>query len=118
MVGSRVQTLYRDVRGRPKWRTILTISWSPHLRDIHAQLQGISAKPEEHDRRFDPIDKRLDGSQYIVEPDPGPAPMNRLKVRRLEARHDASGAWRRRINKRLDHRSSAASRRSRSGPGC
>jgi hypothetical protein len=57
---------------------------------------------EEHDRRFDPIDKRLDGSQYIFEPDPGPGTMNRLKVRQLEARHDASGAWRRRINKRLD----------------
>src|SRR5262245_22377822 len=73
-----------------------------HLRDIHAQLQGISAKLEEHDRRFDPIDKRLDGSQYIVEHAPGPATMNQLKVRQLEARHDASGAWQRCMNKRLD----------------
>ena len=38
-----------------------------HLREIHAQLQGVSTKLEEHDRRFDRTDRSLDGFRPLVE---------------------------------------------------
>lgn len=73
-----------------------------HLREIHAQLQGISAKLEEHDRRFDRTDKSLGGFRPLVEHTLGVATLSQIKVGRLEAHRDATGAWQKRIDERLD----------------
>ena len=73
-----------------------------HLREIHAELQGITGKLAEHDQRFDRIDKRLEDFHHLVNHALGLAAMNQTKMRALEARHDTSEAWRRRMDERLD----------------
>ena len=70
-----------------------------HLREIHAQLQGVSTKLEEHDRRFDRTDRSLDGFRPLVEHTLSVAT---LRVGRLEAHRDAAGAWQKRTDERLD----------------
>lgn len=73
-----------------------------NLREMHAQLQGIAAKLEEHDRRFDRIDKRFEDVRHLVDHALGLTTMNEMKMRALEARHDASEARQRRMTERLD----------------
>lgn len=73
-----------------------------HLREIHAELQGITAKLEEHDGRFDRIEKRVDGSYQMVSHTLSVATLSQLKTRALETRHDTSEAWQRRMEERLD----------------
>jgi len=73
-----------------------------HLREIHAQLQGVSTKLEEHDRRFDRTDRSLDGFRPLVEHTLSVATLSQSKVGRLEAHRDAAGAWQKRMDERLD----------------
>jgi tetrahydromethanopterin S-methyltransferase subunit G len=73
-----------------------------HLREMHAELQGISAKLEEHSHRLDKLDKRLDGSRPIIEHTLSLATLNQLKSGKLEARLDTTEAWQRAMNERLD----------------
>jgi hypothetical protein len=73
-----------------------------NLREVHAELQGIAGKLAEHDRRFDRLDKRLEDFQLLVNHALGLATMNATRMRALEARHDASEAWRRGMDDRLD----------------
>jgi hypothetical protein len=73
-----------------------------HLREMHAQLQSISTKLEEHDRRFDRTDRSLDGFRPVVEHTLGVATLSQLKVNRLEAHRDTIGAWQKRVDERLD----------------
>jgi hypothetical protein len=73
-----------------------------HLRDIHAQLQGISTKLEDHDRRFDRTDRSLDGFRPLAEHTLGVATLSQLRVGKLEAHRDATGAWQKRVDERLD----------------
>jgi len=53
-----------------------------HLREIHAQLQGVSTKLEEHDRRFDRTDRSLDGFRPLVEHTLSVATLSQSKVGR------------------------------------
>jgi hypothetical protein len=73
-----------------------------NLREIHAELQGLAGKLAAHDQRFDRIDKRLEGFQHLVNHALGLATMNATRMRAQEARHDASEAWRRDMDERLD----------------
>ena len=73
-----------------------------HLREIHAELQTIAGRLEGQTQRFDHIDKRLEGFQHLVNHALGLATMNATKMRALETRHDASEAWRRGMDERLD----------------
>jgi hypothetical protein len=73
-----------------------------HLREMHAQLQGVSTKLEEHDRRFDRMDGSLDGFRPLVEHTLSMAALSQSKVGRLEAHRDAAGAWQKRTDERLD----------------
>jgi hypothetical protein len=73
-----------------------------HLREMHAQLQGISAKLEDHDRRFDRTDRSLEGFRPLVEHTLSAATLSQIRVGKLEAHRDATGAWQKRIEERLD----------------
>jgi ribosomal protein L44E len=73
-----------------------------HLREIHAQLQGVSKKLEEHDRRFDRTDGGLDGFRPLVEHMLSLVTLSQSKVGRLEAHRDAAAAWQKRMDERLD----------------
>jgi hypothetical protein len=73
-----------------------------HLREMHAQLQGISGRLEGHDRRFDRIEMHLDGHRPIVEHTLSLATLNQLKVGQLEDHRDASAAWQKQVDARLD----------------
>jgi hypothetical protein len=69
-----------------------------HLRETHAQVQGLSAKLEEHDRRFDRTDICLEGFRPLVEHGLSVATLSQIKV---EAHRHATGAWQKRIDERL-----------------
>jgi hypothetical protein len=72
-----------------------------HLREIHAELQGISAKLDAQGDRIDNFGKPLHDFRRVTEHTLGPATMNQIRVGRLQARHNATEAWQRR-NERLD----------------
>jgi hypothetical protein len=69
---------------------------------MRGQLQGITAKLEEHDRRFDQIDKRMDDFHLLVNHALGLGTMNQHKARELEAPHDLADTWQRRVEDRFD----------------
>ena len=69
---------------------------------MRGQLQGITAKLEEHDRRFDQIDRRFDDFHLLVNHALGLGTLNQHKARELEARHDLADAWQRRTEERFD----------------
>ena len=73
-----------------------------HLREMRGELKGITVKLEEHDRRFDQIDKRLDDFHLLVNHALGLGTMNQHRSRELEARHDLADAWQRRVEQRFD----------------
>jgi hypothetical protein len=73
-----------------------------NLREIHAELQGIAGRLAEHGQRFDKLDRRIEDFQHLVNHSVGLATMNATRMRALEARHDASEAWRRGMDERLD----------------
>jgi hypothetical protein len=73
-----------------------------HLREMRGQLQGITAKLEEHDRRFDQIDKRMEDFHLLVNHALGLGTMNQHKARELEARHDLADTRQRRVEERFD----------------
>ena len=72
------------------------------LREIHATLAEHTAHFDQIDKRFDRIDKRLDDFHFLVNHALGLATKTQLKLRELEARHDATEAWQRRFHERLD----------------
>jgi hypothetical protein len=65
------------------------------LQGIGVQLQGITAKLEEHDRRFD--DFHLLANHAL-----GLGMVNQNRARELEARHDIADPWQRRAEERFD----------------
>jgi hypothetical protein len=71
-----------------------------HLREIHAKLQGIATKLEEHDRRFDRNDKSLESVRPTVEDTLGLATLRQTEMSRPQAHRDATGAWQKRIDER------------------
>lgn len=73
-----------------------------HLREMHAELQGIAARLEGHGRRFDRIEMHLDGHRPIVKHTLSLATQSHLKVGRLEADRNASAAWQKQVDARLD----------------
>ncbi|HEY1245695.1 MAG TPA: hypothetical protein VGF29_12795 [Hyphomicrobiaceae bacterium] len=73
-----------------------------HLREIHAELQGITAKLDAQGDRIDNFGKPLDDFRRLTEHTLGLATMNQIRVGRLQARHNATEAWQRRTNERLD----------------
>jgi DNA anti-recombination protein RmuC len=73
-----------------------------NLREIHAELQGIAGKLAEHDQRFDRVGKHLDDFPRLANHALALATMNATRMRTLEALHDASEAWRRGMDERLD----------------
>lgn len=73
-----------------------------HLREIHAELQGIGAKLEDHGCRVGKLDTRLDGLRPVIEHALSLATLNQMKVGQLEAHRDVTGVWRKRMDERLD----------------
>jgi hypothetical protein len=65
------------------------------LNGITGQLQTITAKLEDHDRRFD--DFHLLANHAL-----GLGMVNQNRTRELEARHDLSGTWQQRAEERFD----------------
>ena len=72
------------------------------LREMRGQLQGISTKLEEHDRRFDGIDKRFDDFHLLVSHALGVSTANHLKTREFDARHEETAARQRRMEARFE----------------
>jgi hypothetical protein len=73
-----------------------------NLREIHAELRGINAKLDDHNRRFDRIERQLDGRRPLIEHTLSVATLNQLKAGKLEAHRDATAAWQKRMDERLD----------------
>ncbi|HEX5999344.1 MAG TPA: hypothetical protein VFZ16_08095 [Hyphomicrobiaceae bacterium] len=73
-----------------------------HLREVHAELKGINDKLEDHDRRLDRVEKRLEDLRAGVDHARSLAMLNQTTMRQLEAGHEATGAWQKRIDDRLD----------------
>lgn len=73
-----------------------------HLREIHAELQTIAGRLGEHNQRLERIEKRFADTHSLISHTLGLATANQLKTRALEARYDASEAWRRGMDERLD----------------
>lgn len=72
------------------------------LREIHATLAEHTVRFGQIEKGFDKLDKRFEDFQNLVNHALGLVTMNATKMRALEARHDASEAWRRRMDERLD----------------
>lgn len=65
------------------------------LRDIRLQLQGVMAKLEEHDRRFEDF-------HILVNHVLALGRVNQRRSRELVARHDLAGTWQQRTEERVD----------------
>ena len=63
------------------------------IREARTELRGIKTKLEEHDRRFDGLDGRMDEMHLLVNHALGLGMANQVKIRDLEARQRADEAW-------------------------
>jgi len=67
------------------------------LREMRAELKSITTKLDQHDLRFDNLDKRFDEMRLYVNHVLGLGTMNDLKARELDARQDESEARQKRM---------------------
>lgn len=73
-----------------------------HLREVHAGLQGIGEKLEDHGLRLGRLDTNLHSLRPVIEHTLSLAALNQMKVGELEAHRDVTGVWRKRMDERLD----------------
>jgi tetrahydromethanopterin S-methyltransferase subunit G len=73
-----------------------------HLREIHAELQGIRTRLDEHDRRLDRVGSAVEGLRPVVEHTLSLVTMSQIGLGKVESHHDAVEAWQRGANQRLD----------------
>ncbi len=70
------------------------------LRDIRGKLDKIDDKLQEHDRRFDRLDKHADAMRQYVSHALGLGAMNEMKAREMDARLEMGEA----LSKQIDER--------------